>query len=137
MPMPSGWRRGPRRWWPISTRSGEAEEQGIAAPQEEVEAWLADRGWHLAALEPGAGAAARAALEAGARGWPRGRRGRWRGDWLAQADAGRRRRCRWRGFGPRWPRRGRTRCGWRTRFGVDVIAVFRRLALVPGARWGW
>jgi transcriptional regulator with XRE-family HTH domain len=28
-------------------------ETGIAAPQEEVEAWLAARGWHLAELEPG------------------------------------------------------------------------------------
>ena len=33
--------------------SDTAREQGIAAPQEEVEDWLAGQGWHLAALEEG------------------------------------------------------------------------------------
>ncbi|MBN2629574.1 MAG: helix-turn-helix domain-containing protein [Rhodobacteraceae bacterium] len=33
--------------------SDAAEEAGIASPQEVMEAWLADRGWHLAELEDG------------------------------------------------------------------------------------
>lgn len=37
--------------------TAQLEESGLAAPQEEVEAWLADAGWHLPALEGEAPAA--------------------------------------------------------------------------------
>ncbi|MGY6409924.1 MAG: short-chain fatty acyl-CoA regulator family protein [Alkalilacustris sp.] len=48
--------------------TAEPEESGLAAPQEELEAWLAERGWHVAELESEAGRSegAREALVAGA-----------------------------------------------------------------------
>ena len=112
--------------------SDEAQEQGIAAPQEELEAWLAGHGWHLAALEPGGDAAGIAAEVAGlASGAARA----LAQDWVAQAardaaalplDA----------FEPAMREDAGDPVRLAARFRVDVLAVFRRLALRPGAREG-
>ena len=47
-----------------------ADEQGILSPQEELEAWLTERGWHLPELEPGGVGVA--VLQASSRRWPLG-----------------------------------------------------------------
>jgi transcriptional regulator with XRE-family HTH domain len=107
--------------------------QGIAAPQEEMEGWLAARGWALPELEPGGGGLA--ALEAevaglasgAARGLARGFLGRFAAEVavlpLGAFDA------------------VRAECGGdvlrvAARFGVPVVAVMRRIALRAGAAEG-
>jgi XRE family transcriptional regulator, fatty acid utilization regulator len=115
--------------------SGEAEEPGIAAPQEELEAWLAGRGWALEALEPGAGAEARSALLAEAGGLASGAARVMARNWLAQAerdaDA-----LPMVALAAAVEELGPDPVRIAARFGADVIAVFRRLALVPGLRLG-
>ncbi len=107
--------------------SGQAEEQGIAAPQEELEAWLAATGWHLAALENGqpvdVGVLASGAARALA------------GAWVAQAAADVAAlplvafRAALVADGPDPARLA-------ARFGAPVLAVFRRLATLPGSPLG-
>jgi hypothetical protein len=115
--------------------SGEEEELGIAAPQEELEAWLAGRNWTLAALEPGAAPEARAALLAEAGGLASGAARQLARDWLAQAarDAA---AVPMAGLIEATARMGLDPVLLAERFGADVIAVFRRLALMPGAKLG-
>lgn len=109
------------------------EAQGITAPQEELEGWLAARGWHLPELEPEGGGIA--ALEAETGGLASG---------AARALA--------RGFVRRAAEEAermplavfdaaRAECGddplrIAARFGVTVAAVFRRIALRAGAAEG-
>ncbi|PLL13388.1 XRE family transcriptional regulator [Tabrizicola sp. TH137] len=108
--------------------SDRAEAQVGIAPQEEVEAWLAGRGWHLAELEPGGpGAAALEAEIAGlasaaARGLAR--------DWIAvmARDAA---RVPLAALEP-----GADPVRLATMLGVEVTVVLRRLALSPGAEAG-
>ncbi len=113
----------------------EAEEPGLAAPQEELEAWLAARHWKVDALELGATAEARAGLLAEAGGLASGAGRAFARDWLAQAgrDAEALPMAKLEAsvaeLGPDPVRLAQ-------RFGADVIAVFRRLALMPGARLG-
>jgi transcriptional regulator with XRE-family HTH domain len=114
--------------------SGEGE-QGVAAPQEEVEAWLAERDWAFPELEPGAGPEARATVFAEVEGLASGTARLMARDWLEQAarDA--------RALPMAALQAAVARGGWdpvlhAERFGADVIAVFRRLALMPGARLG-
>lgn len=113
--------------------SEEAEDAGAAAPQEEVEAWLTARGWHLPELEIGGDGAGAldseiAALASGAaRSLAR--------DWVARAlqDAA---------TLPLEPFAAAMHdCqGDPLRiaqvFGADVLAVFRRIAFRPGAEEG-
>lgn len=106
-----------------------APETGIAAPQEEFEAWAAGQGWHLPALEAGAapetlldGAselASRAAREL-ARVWLETYAADARALPLAEIQAA----VAELGVHP-----------WRlaARFGADPAAVLRRLAVLPGA----
>ena len=115
--------------------SGEAETQGSGAPQEEVEAWLQDLGWRLEGLEPGAGAAARAALEAGASGLASGAARVLARRWLATGRAGRRGGADGAASG-RAGATGPDPVRLADLFGVDVIVLFRRLALVPGRALG-
>ena len=106
-----------------------AEEQSIAAPQEEVEGWLAARGWHLPELEGGEAAALEPEVEclasAAARAMARG--------WLARlaADAV---------ALPLEPFRAALASGdpglVARQFGVGIGAVLRRAALLPGSQAG-
>ncbi|MES2844649.1 MAG: short-chain fatty acyl-CoA regulator family protein [Pseudomonadota bacterium] len=113
--------------------SAQAEGQGVADPQDELEVWLSAQGWHLAALETGG--AGPQALEAGiaalatraardlARAWVaqamRDAQALPLAD-LAQAITT---------FGPDPARLADA-------FGVDILSVFRRLALRPGSPFG-
>lgn len=114
-------------------QSGEAAETGLISPPEEVEAWLAARGWHLPEVEPdGAGvdaladdiaALASVAARRLASGWialglreaallPL--------DALAEAEA----------------RLGGDPLRIAGHFGLDPVTVMRRMALRPGSRLG-
>jgi transcriptional regulator with XRE-family HTH domain len=99
-------------------------ETGIAAPQEEVEAWLAGRGWHLPELEPGgtgtvlpevASAAARRLAEAHVETARTDAAALPMAGVLAALAAG---------AGPGAIARA---------FGADPLRVFRRLAALPAA----
>lgn len=111
---------------------GEGREQGLAAPQEEVEDWLARQGWHLAALETGDLAAHDADVAAlassAARALARAH--------LAQAaeDA---RLLPLAAFGRAQQEIGSDPARLAAAFGTDVIRVMRRLALLPGAAAGF
>ncbi len=106
-----------------------AEVEGASSPQEEVEAWLSARGWHLGELEargpgPGALAAEVAALQSSAAR-------ELAGAWIAQSvrDAA------------MVPRGGLEAALARGEddplriagdLGADALAVFRRIATLPG-----
>ena len=115
--------------------SGDDEESGIASPQEELEAWLVGRSWTLAALEPGAAPEARAALLAEAGGLASGAARTLARDWLAQAatDAA---AVPMADLTDAAARLGLDPVLLAQHFGADVMAVFRRLALMPGTRLG-
>lgn len=101
---------------------GQAEEQGIASPQEEVEAWATAADWALVdepaaqALASGAGRALAAAMLA-----------RARADRAALPDPG---------FSEALAALGPDPAALAARFGVEVLAAFRRIALRPGAQAG-
>jgi transcriptional regulator with XRE-family HTH domain len=107
----------------VAYLDGVAElETGIAAPQEEVEAWLAATGWHLAACEPGASGTvepgvASAAARSLAAAWIETARADAAalplGPVLAALAAG---------AGPGEVARA---------FGADPLRIFRRLATLP------
>ncbi|MDP3961396.1 MAG: helix-turn-helix domain-containing protein [Pseudorhodobacter sp.] len=117
--------------------SDQTEEAGIASPQEEFDAWLAARGWHLAELEAGADMAA--ALAALASGAARALAGAWAAQVAAdvaalplvplQAALARR--------GPEvGPEVGPDPAALAAAFGAPILAVMRRLATLPGAEVG-
>tara|TARA_R110002111_G_scaffold245165_1_gene307490 strand:+ start:1 stop:1146 length:1146 start_codon:yes stop_codon:yes gene_type:complete len=112
--------------------SEQDEDQAILAPQEELEVWLAARGWHLSELEagstPGAAEAAIAMLASGAaRSLAR--------DWVRQAQADVARL-------PLVPFQAAVKAAGgdplriAEHLGADVLTVFRRLAFLPGAEQG-
>jgi len=111
--------------------SGQAEETGIAGPQEELEAWLAGRGWHvpevetfdLAALEPQIAGLASGAARVLARAWV----GR------AMADA---RALPLAAFIAARDRLQDDPAMIAALFGTDLLTVFRRIAMLPGAPEG-
>ena len=112
--------------------SATAREQGIAAPQEEVEHWLADRGWHLAALE-GAGPEALerevgALASSAARDLARAHVARVAGDAAALPLAG---------FTAALEQIGPDPGQLAAAFGTDVLRVMRRIALLPGSEAGF
>jgi len=111
--------------------SDTAREQGIIAPQEEVEDWLSGQGWHLAPLETGAVAALDSGIAAlassAARVLARAHVARIVADVKALP------------LGPftkalaaLGPDPGRLAA----EFGTDVLAVMRRIALLPGSNVG-
>lgn len=112
--------------------SEQEADTGVAAPQEELEAWLTARGWHFAALEPGgAGPQALngdiAALASGAaRALAR--------EWVAQAVADAR-ALPLAAFEAALVESDDPLLLAR-RFGCDVLQVFRRLAFRPDAAEG-
>lgn len=115
--------------------SGDNEEPGIAAPQEELEAWLVGHDWTLAGLEPGAAPEARSALLAECGGMASGAARQMARDWLAQAvaDAA---AVPMADLIAAVARSGLDPVLLARQFGADVMAVFRRLALMPGAKLG-
>ena len=107
--------------------SGQAEEQGIASPQEELEAWLAAQDWRPGEGKGAVGDLVPSLASAAARSLAQ--------DWMTQAardaavlpqDAVAVAVAR---FGPDPLRLA-------AEFGADVIAVFRRLATAPGSELG-
>lgn len=115
--------------------SAEDEEPGIAAPQEELEAWLAGRSWTLAALEPGSAPEARSALLAEAGELASGAARLLARDWLTQATADAV-AIPMVDLSEAVARVGLDPVLLAHRFDADVMAVFRRLALMPGVRLG-
>jgi len=112
--------------------SEQDEDQAVLAPQEELEAWLAGQGWHLPELEaggnPGVTEAGIATLaSAAARSLAR--------DWVSQARADVARL-------PLAPFQAAVQeaagdpLRIAGRLGADVLAVFRRLAFLPGSEMG-
>jgi hypothetical protein len=112
-----------------------ALDRGASAPLDEVEAWFAAEGWHLPGLEPDAPAEAGAALAAGAAQLASEAARRLARDWLAtfRADAA---------ALPVAPLAAALAAGeadparLAATYRADVIAVLRRLALLPGVAAG-
>lgn len=111
--------------------AGGPQDQGVAAPQEELEAWIAEQGWVLPGLEAEADPEAQARIEAGA-----GRLASGAARVLARAWLDRARQdarilpeaklaSALQRIGPDPLRLARA-------LDADVLAVFRRLALLPG-----
>ncbi len=114
--------------------TGAAREQGLAAPQEEVEDWLAAQGWHLTALETG-DPAGLAALEEGVAGLASSAARELARAHLAQAAAD-------AAALPLAPfaaalKEGPDPARLAAHFGTDVIRAMRRMALMPGAEAGF
>ncbi|NGM47717.1 DUF2083 domain-containing protein [Rhodobacter sp. SGA-6-6] len=114
--------------------TGAAREQGLAAPQEEVEDWLAAQGWHLAALETG-DPAGLAALEEGVAGLASSAARELARAHLARAAEDARAL-------PLAPfaaalKEGADPARLAAGFGTDVIRAMRRMALLPGAEAGF
>lgn len=109
----------------------ERTTEGIAAPQEELEAWLGLWGWHLAEVEAGSMAVLEAQIlelpSQGARVLARA--------WVAQAlrDAV---DLPLAAFLAAVADLGPDPALLARRFGVGMLAVFRRLAMLPGSRFG-
>ncbi len=106
-------------------------QDGIAAPQEELEAWLAVWGWHLG--EIGAGDAA--ALEGGILGLPSAAARVLARAWVAQAAADAA-VLPLSAFLAAMADLGPDPALLAQRFGVGMLPVFRRLATLPGSRFG-
>ena len=104
---------------------------GIAAPQEELEAWLAVWGWQSAAIEAGDAAA----LEAGILALPSAAARALARAWVAQAAADAA-VLPLSAFRVAIAEVGPDPALLAQRFGVGMLAVFRRLAMLPGSRFG-
>ncbi|MGB8813307.1 MAG: helix-turn-helix domain-containing protein [Paracoccaceae bacterium] len=106
--------------------SDQAEEAGIASPQEELDGWLAARGWHLAALETGGsveaelGELASGAARVLARAWVA----------QARADVAALPLLR---FQAALLVLGRDPAVLAAEFGVPILTVMRRLATLPNS----
>jgi transcriptional regulator with XRE-family HTH domain len=112
--------------------SGEGAETQIATPQEEVDAWLEARGWHLAPLEyPGGVAALETEVAGLASGAARGLARAWVAQ--AAADAA---HLPLAAFSAALAELGPDPARLAARFGVPLPVVFRRMATLPGARVG-
>lgn len=106
---------------------------GAAAPQEEMEVWLNARGWHLPELEEGGGGptALQDEIAALASGAARVLAQAWVSRAAAEARALPLAR-----FRTEMVRLGRDPALMAAEFGVDVAAVMRRIATLPGATEG-
>ena len=111
--------------------AGGPQDQGIAAPLEELEAWIAEQGWAMPGLEPAASPDTSARAEAGAEGLASGAARSLARDWMgrARADA---RALPETELAAALLRHGPDPVRLAQVFGADVLAVFRRLALLPG-----
>ncbi len=111
--------------------SGQAQETGIAAPQEELEAWLGARGWHLAEVEAGDAAALDPEIAALASGAARVLAHAWVARAVLDAKA--------LPLEPLQAARVAARDDPATlaaQFGTDLLTVFRRIAMLPAAPEG-
>ncbi|GLS87191.1 XRE family transcriptional regulator [Cypionkella aquatica] len=99
--------------------AGQAEEQGLASPQEELEAWLASTDWQ--------GADTRGLVSAAARHMADQWRAQAARDLAAYPAAG---------FAAVVAESGSDPVAVAARFGGDVLAAFRRIALQPGLQAG-
>lgn len=99
--------------------AGQSKEQGLASPQEEVEAWLAEADWQPAEVATLASSAARDMAVV----------------WSAQIEADRHVLPEPL-FATAMVELGGDPFRLAARFGCDVLAVFRRIALRPGAEAG-
>lgn len=97
--------------------AGQVDDQGIASPQEEVEAWLAAGDWQAGG---DVGALASGAARVMARAWGQ----QAARDAAALPDAA---------FAAALAEIGPDPAQLAARFGADVLAAFRRIALRPGA----
>lgn len=106
-------------------------QDGLAAPQEELEAWLGLWGWHLADMEGGDAAA----LDAEILGLPSVAARLLARAWVAQAasDAA---ALPLAAFRAALAELGPDPALLSHRFGVGMLVVFRRLAMLPGSRFG-
>lgn len=113
--------------------SEQTEERGIAAPQEELEAWLAAQGWHFAGLERGDDSAE--ALIAQAPELASHAARRLARDWIARyaADA---EALPLAAFSAAVARQGEDPARLAQAFGTDIMVVFRRLAALPDGKAG-
>lgn len=107
---------------------GQAEDQGVASPQEEVEVWLQARGWQLAEVESGGVAAAENAISGLASGAARVLARAWVAQSAADAVA-----LPEPAFSAALVEIGPDPARLAARFGVDILMVFRRIAMRPGA----
>ncbi len=116
--------------------SEQAGVQGIAAPQEELEAWLAGRGWHVPELEPG-GTGPEAVLHEVAGLVSGGARVLAR-DWVARAaaEAAALPLEMLEAEGAQAGDAGRDPLRIAQMTGLSVVAVMRRMALRPRATAG-
>lgn len=113
--------------------SGEAAEAVATTPQDELEAWLAQRNWHLAELEEGGGGAE--ALEPAVAALASGAARELARNWIAQAqsDAA----CLpLAPFEAMLARLDGDPLQVARAFGVGGLVAFRRLAFRPGAKEG-
>lgn len=111
--------------------SGQAEETGIAAPLEELEAWLATRDWHLPEVEAAQAAALEAEVARLASGAARVLARAWVARAVQDAQA--------LPLGAFLAARVRLRddpAALAAAFGTDLLTVFRRIAALPGAPEG-
>jgi XRE family transcriptional regulator, fatty acid utilization regulator len=115
--------------------AGGPQDQGVAAPQEELEAWIAAQGWVLPGLEDGAGPEDRARIEAGVGALASGAARSLAQDWLARARADAK-TLPSPELAAAVQRVGADPLHLARAFGADVLAVFRRLALLPGSAAG-
>lgn len=109
----------------------ERPAEGLAAPQEELEAWLAVWGWHLGEIEAGGSDA----LEAEILGLPSTAARVLARAWVAQA-AGDAAALPIVAFRAALGELGPDPALLAGRFGVGMLVVFRRLAMLPGSRFG-
>ncbi len=112
-------------------RSESAAEAGIAAPQDELEAWLSARGWHLPGVETGDPASVQAAVRtigsAAARQLAEAHLVRVAAD-AAALPLG--------PFSAALAEIGPDPARLAARFSAGVLSVMRRIALMPGAEAG-
>jgi len=111
--------------------SGQAEETGIAAPLEELEAWLGGRGWHLAEVETGDSAALEAQIAGLASGAARVLARAWVGRAVQDAAA-----LPMADFVAARVRLQDDPAALALQFGTDLLTVFRRIAMLPDAPEG-
>ena len=108
-----------------------APDERLAAPQEELEVWLSVRGWHLSEIEAGRAAALEAEIlglpSAAARVLARG--------WVAQAAADAA-VLPLAAFLAAMHDLGPDPALLAAQFNVGILPVFRRLAMLPGSRFG-
>lgn len=115
--------------------SGPATAQALVSPQEELDAWLAEAGWHLPELEPGG--AGLAVLIARAEGAFSGKAARALARTYLERAATEARLLPAARLSTALASVGGDPAAAAAALGVDVIAVMRRMAVLPGGAVGF